>query len=189
MQTLTTMVIELETFKLEQQHNDSVVRHLGELQVSTRHVIDGLRRTLYELRGETGVEEHFAEAVRELLTGFSERTHIDSALRVSPTWPKRLPAANALHLYRTIEEALSNVKLHSGAEHVVVALTSADGSDIAIEVTDDGLGMTTDGKRRPGLGLIGMRERALILSGRLEIDCANERGTTIRAVLQAEGVR
>ena len=189
MQTLTTMLIELETFKLEQQQNDSVARHLGELQASTRQVIDCLRRTLYELRGETGVEEHFAEAVRELLTSFSERTHIDGVLRVSPAWPKRLPAAAATNLYRIIEEALSNVRLHSGAEHVVVALASAQGGDIAIEVTDDGCGVTTDGKRRPGLGLIGMRERALILGGRLEIDGATDRGTTIRAVLTEERVR
>ena len=83
-QTLTTMLIELENFKVEQSGRQSVLRQLGELQVSTRDVLDNLRHVLYDLRGETGIEEGFADAVRLLLARFQERTHVNVLLSVSP---------------------------------------------------------------------------------------------------------
>src|SRR2546427_2572351 len=83
-QTLTTMLIELENFKVEQTGRQSVLRQLGELQVSTRDVLDNLRHVLYDLRGESGVEEGFVEAIRALLARFEERTQLRVRLSISP---------------------------------------------------------------------------------------------------------
>lgn len=82
-QTLTTMLIELEGFKVEQRGRQSVLRQLGELQDSTRDVLDNLRHVLYDLRGETGIEEGFADAVRLLLARFQERTQVNVLLSVA----------------------------------------------------------------------------------------------------------
>jgi signal transduction histidine kinase len=185
-QTLTTMLIELETFKAEHNDNQAVVRQFGELQESTRDVLNNLRHILYDLRGETGIEEHFAESVRALLKSFHERTHVDVILSVAPSWPERLRTSAALNLYRIIEEALSNVRLHSGARLVEVALGPALGSSVAVEVRDNGRGARIDGHNRPGLGLLGMHERAVILGGRLEVNSVAGHGTTIRAILRKE---
>src|SRR2546430_9387851 len=73
-QTLTTMLIELENFKVEQTGRQGALHQLDELQESTRDVLSNLRRVLYDLRGETGVEEGFSDAVRLLLARFEERT-------------------------------------------------------------------------------------------------------------------
>jgi signal transduction histidine kinase len=186
-QTLTTMLIELENFKVEQTGRQSVLRQLGELQVSTRDVLTNLRRVLYDLRGETGVEEGFADAVRALLARFEERTHVSVRLSVSPGWPLRLRSQAALNLYRIIEEALTNVRLHSGAGLVEVALGPGLGSQLAVEVKDDGRGAESGaGDRAPGMGVLGMQERAVILGGRLEVESVAGGGTTVRAILPKE---
>jgi signal transduction histidine kinase len=186
-QTLTTMLIELENFKVEQTGRQSVLRQLGELQVSTRDVLDNLRHVLYDLRGETGIEEGFADAVRLLLARFQERTHVNVLLSVAPGWPPILRSQAALNIYRIIEEALSNVRRHSGAGLVEVVLGPAIGSHFAVSVIDDGRGAEgASGDRKPGLGTLGMQERAVILGGRLEVESVAGGGTTVRAIIPKE---
>ena len=79
-QTLTTMLIELENFKYEQTGRQSALRQLDELQDSTRDVLSSLRSVLYGLRGESGVEEGFAEAIRALLARFEARAQMGPSL-------------------------------------------------------------------------------------------------------------
>ncbi len=186
-QTLTTMLIELEGFKVEQSGRQSVLRQLGELQDSTRDVLDNLRHVLYDLRGETGIEEGFADAVRLLLARFQERTQVNVLLSVAPGWPQRLRSQAALNIYRIIEEALANVRKHSGAGLVEVVLGPAIGSHFAISVVDNGRGIdSVPGVGKPGLGTLGMQERAVILGGRLEVESVADGGTTVRAIIPKE---
>jgi signal transduction histidine kinase len=187
-QTLTGMLIELENFKIEQTGRQSVLRQVDELQESARGVLSNLRHVLYDLRGQTGREEGFADAVRALLVRFQERTQVTAILlSVSPSGPANLRSPAALNILRIIEEALANVRMHSGAKSVEVALGQAESGQLAVEVKDDGRGTDTDGGRRElGLGFLGMRERALILGGRLEVESVVGTGTTIRALLPLE---
>ena len=186
-QTLTSMLIELENFKIEQMDNQRVVTEVDGLQESTRDVLNNLRHVLYDLRGHTGTEEGFVESVRALLVRFQEKTNVKSILSISPSWPPSLRSPAALNLLRIIEEALTNVRLHSGARLVEVALGPAVDGQFAVEVRDDGRGTESDaGHRSPGLGTLGMRERVLILGGRLEVESAAGGGTTVRAILPKE---
>ena len=95
-------------------------------------------------------------------------------------------------VYRTAQEALQNVAKHSGAKSVRVRL-AAHATRVVLEVTDDGAGFDVPsvasngpaaGTARPtGFGLSGMRERAELLGGRLELISSAGRGTTVRLVL------
>ncbi len=186
-QTLTTMLIELENFKTEQTGRQSVLRQLDELQDSTRDVLKNLRTVLYDLRGEEDLNDSLVESVRALLSRFEERTQVSTLLSVAPSWPRRVRSAAGLNVYRIIEEALTNVRLHSGAQIVEVALGPMQGNKIEVRVKDDGKGGATDAvSSQPGLGVMGMRERALLLGGRLEVESEDGRGTTIRAILPKE---
>jgi two-component system sensor histidine kinase UhpB len=186
-QTLTTMLINLENFRMEQLGNQSVLREIAELQESTREVLLNLRLILYDLRGQTGIGEGFTEAVRALLDRFQDKTQLKVVLSVSPAWPPRLLSQAALNLHRIIEEALTNVRLHSGASLVQVALKPVFDGQFAVEVKDDGRGVETEaGWREPGLGLLGMRERASLLGGRLEVESVLGQGTTVRAIIPKE---
>lgn len=185
-QTLTAMLIELENFKLDQTGNQIVVREVIGLQESTREVLNNLRRVLYDLRGQDGLEESFVEAVRSAVIHFQEKSQMKAILSVSPSWPPILSHQAALHLLRIVEEALSNVRQHSGANLAEVVLGPALDGEVAIEIRDDGRGVHTDVDRAPGLGVRGMRERALILGGRLEILPAVGGGTSVRGTFPKE---
>ena len=186
-QTLTTMLIELENFKVEQTGRQSVLRQFDEVQGSMRDVLNNLRTVLYDLRGEDSVEEAFIDSVRSLLVRFEERSQVVASLLVAPAWPKRLSAPAALNIYRIIEEALTNVRLHSGARLVQVALSAISSGNLAVEVKDDGRGGPSDGQsNKPGLGVMGMYERAVLLGGQLEIRSVDGQGTIVRAILPRE---
>jgi two-component system sensor histidine kinase UhpB len=83
-----------------------------------------------------------------------------------------------LVVYRVAQEALSNVARHSGAAHVAVALRRGpDG--VQLSVADDGRGFAFAESER-GLGIGGMRERALLVGGDLTIESRPAAGTTVR---------
>jgi two-component system, NarL family, sensor histidine kinase UhpB len=83
-----------------------------------------------------------------------------------------------LVVYRVAQEALSNAARHSGAERIAVGLRRA-GEGVELEVSDDGRGFAFEESER-GLGIAGMRERALLIGAELTIESRPEQGTTVR---------
>jgi two-component system sensor histidine kinase UhpB len=182
-QILTTMVVDMENFKHDHAERESVVRKVDDLQDSTREVLNNLRELLYELREEPAQDHSFVHKVRSLLRGFEVSTGIQSKLSVSARWPSMLSAAMAYNLYRIVEEALSNVRLHSGAGSVDVKLGSTEGT-VVLTVHDDGRGLQRAGAdRSPGLGMVGMEERAILLGGKLIVTGDDSQGTVITATV------
>jgi len=182
-QILTLMVVDMENFKLDEADQHHVVSRVDSLQESTREVLHNLRQVLYDLREEPSTDSGFVQQVRTLLSRFERSTGIRSKLQVSAGWPSRLSAATAHNLYRIVEEALNNVRLHSGAGEVDVTLVgTSDG--VVLTVQDNGRGLhAMDGDRRQGMGVMGMKERAVLLGGELDIISNGSRGTTVKAVV------
>ena len=85
----------------------------------------------------------------------------------------------AVTLFRVAQEALNNVVLHAQAQVVEIGLAT-DGDDAVLTVRDDGKGITTnEAESSAALGIIGMRERAMLINGRLSIRGAPGQGTTV----------
>jgi two-component system sensor histidine kinase UhpB len=84
-----------------------------------------------------------------------------------------------LVVYRVAQEALSNTARHSGAGQVEVRLHRTQGGGVLLEVSDDGRGFAFDESER-GLGIGGMRERALLIGAELTIESRPGHGTTVR---------
>ena len=84
-----------------------------------------------------------------------------------------------LVVYRVAQEALSNAARHSGAERVEAHLRRLKDGGVELTVSDDGRGFAFAESER-GLGIGGMRERALLVGGELTIESRPERGTTVR---------
>jgi two-component system sensor histidine kinase UhpB len=90
-----------------------------------------------------------------------------------------------LVVYRVAQEALSNAARHSGARHVAVRMRRSDmDGGVELDVSDDGRGFAFD-KSEGGLGIGGMRERALLIGGELTIESRPGHGTTIRLTVPA----
>jgi two-component system, NarL family, sensor histidine kinase UhpB len=185
-QTLTSMLIDLENFKVEQVGREGVLRQMDTLQDSTRGVLNSLRELLYELRGGPGVEEGFLDALRALAGRFSEKTRIDTNLSILPGWPARVTSPAALNLYRIVEEALANVRQHSGARAVQIILQPHSENELSVCVSDDGRGLDLEEPGPIGMGIVGMKERALFLGAQLRVETSIGSGTTVRVIVPRE---
>ena len=89
-----------------------------------------------------------------------------------------------INLYRVIQEALTNVARHATAEKVDVNLRVGPGNAVELTILDDGAGFAPEALR-PGLGLLGMRERAHALGGTCTLSSVTGQGVRIRITLPA----
>lgn len=126
---------------------------------------------------EAGVES----AIDAYLPVFERRTGIAVRCSRSPG-PWTIGREQSIHLYRVLQEALNNVARHSGAKEAAVRLTFA-GERLTLEVEDNGSGFGD--RRRDGLGLVSMRERAEIAGGRVEFLAGATGGALVRFTVPA----
>ncbi len=180
-QDLAGMIVGLENFRREQHGRRSAEREIEMLQDSIREVLSNVRQLLYDLRGVPGIEKDFVGSIRDgLLHQFRQRSGIRVDVSLSCSWPSAIPAEMALNLYRIIQEALNNVERHSRARRVWISLQWPTAhSFLTLTIGDDGRGFAVDDSRY-GFGLLGMKERALLLGGTLAVSSAgNGRGTEL----------
>ena len=138
----------------------------------------GLRPPALEMLGLGAAVESYVRSVADA-AGIEALVHAENVAGL-------LSAESELALYRIVQESVSNVIRHSGASRVSVALRRrGPGVDVTIE--DDGSGFdpprVMNGDR--GLGLFGMKERAAIMGGRLEIDSTRGTGTRVQVSVPA----
>ncbi len=142
-------------------------------------------RELSQLLRPTILDDFGLDAgLRWLTERFAERTGIDVDYRSE--FDGRLPDETETHLFRIVQEALTNVARHSGASRVAIHLRAA-GETIRLTLSDNGRGIAQEGARGHGMGLSGMRARARSAGGELELK-TDRGGVTIevRAPLHAE---
>jgi signal transduction histidine kinase len=125
-----------------------------------------------------------AAALRTFVYEWSDQSGIPAVFETgSADAAVRLPETSETNLYRIVQEALNNVAKHARATNVTVLLhRQAKGLVLIIE--DDGVGFETrqngsDPKKITGLGVVGMRERAALLKGTLEMESDPGKGTTV----------
>ncbi len=98
-------------------------------------------------------------------------------LVVGEGFPEDLPDPAGVEMLRVIQEALTNVRHHSGARHARVELWM-EGEAVGVEVYDDGRGFDAQASRS-GVGLSAMRERLAGLGGELEVKSRPGEGTRV----------
>jgi signal transduction histidine kinase len=153
------------------------LREIGEVAQTALDNVRGLSQTLHpsileELGLASTVDWYLSTVERQL------------GLRVSlemegPSAP--VDATTAIHVYRVLQEALSNVARHSGVADAVVRLRFEAGR-LVLEVEDHGRGLDAATARR-GLGLVAMRERAALVGGTLEFLRPPHGGTLVRLMV------
>jgi signal transduction histidine kinase len=122
-----------------------------------------------------------APALEWLTEDFTRRTGIPCEFRNSGV-PETLPESHNTCVYRIVQESLHNTEKHAAARSAVVTVRGSAAA-VEVEVFDNGKGFAWTGGRAPGLGLLGMRERAARLDGSLAIETNPGRGTRIQLTL------
>lgn len=108
---------------------------------------------------------------------FEARTHIPCLVQVPEHLPP-LSAAKEVGLFRILQEALTNVMRHAQAQTVELTL-SVEGQALCLCISDDGQGFVPESGRPTSFGLVGMRERVLMLGGTLSLHSEPGEGTTL----------
>ncbi len=162
---------------------DLARRAIGQVRASGREALAELHATVALLRDDADVLVGPVPGIEEIERMAARASSADLAVTVDRDGVDDLPPMVGLAAYRIVQEAITNVIRHAGARHARVSVHLDEG-DLVVEVTDDGRGAApaaADGQR--GFGLVGMRERAAAVGGRVEHGRRPGRGFGVRAVL------
>ncbi|HVM01643.1 MAG TPA: histidine kinase [Acidimicrobiales bacterium] len=143
-----------------------------------------IRRLVYDLRPSALDELGLVGALRQHAARFGLDPDGLQVVVDAPPEIAGLPAAVEVAAYRIGVEALENVRRHARARHCEVVV-SVRGGHLELEIRDDGEGL--DPGRRPGVGLVAMRERAAELGGTCQVEHRASSGTCVRATLPIDG--
>src|SRR3954449_6979807 len=181
-QALTAILLPLQAAALDVP--PGLRSELKEIQTLATQAMEELLTLARQLR-PTALDDHgLVPALASQVADFGERTGIRASFHRHGDTPE-LSDEEQLVLYRVTQESLSNVVQHSQASSVRVELSSIDRT--VLRVRDDGCGFSVpaNGSARPSLGVSGMRERALLVGGRLNVFSAPGEGTTIELTMGA----
>jgi two-component system sensor histidine kinase UhpB len=180
-QSLTGLLLRLEAAR--EQAPPGLAGELAEIRSVANQAMEELLALARQLRptvlDDLGLKAALAGHVSEL-----ERQSGIAAEFASSGDVATLPRDVQTVVYRVAQEALSNAARHSGAAHVTVTLRR-DAARVELAVADDGRGFAFADSER-GLGIGGMRERALLVEGELTIESRPGAGTTVRLTIPAE---
>jgi PAS domain S-box-containing protein len=149
-------------------------------------------RTLSHLLHPPLLEEAgLPSSLRWYVQGFGTRSNVEVKMELADDLG-RLPTELEITLFRVVQESLTNVHRHAGAQKATIRLRRL-GAEVLLEIEDDGIGIPTDVMERVraqnaasvGVGIAGMRERLSQLGGTLELH-SSPRGTVVRARLRSE---
>jgi two-component system sensor histidine kinase UhpB len=172
-QTLTALMLQIES--VSGRAPAELDEALDELRETARAGAEDVRRIAKRLRPEALDELGLRSALAALTSAFAAQ----AALRVD----RRLERVEALTddqelvVYRVAQEALTNVARHARAARARVELSQRDGT-VTLIVRDDGRGLPS-GALESSSGIRGMRERALLVGGRIDIGPAAGGGTEV----------
>ena len=132
-----------------------------------------------ELRPAT-LDLGIVAAIQQFVREWSANTGIAADFHSAGLQAQPIAPATETHVYRVAQEALNNVLRHAAARHVTVLL-ERKGDGVVLVIEDDGRGFdpAIDRGQGGGLGLLGMRERAQIVGGRIEIETGPGQGTSV----------
>ena len=149
----------------------SMYDEIDETIESVRRISTRLRPGLLDDLGLMGALEWEAEQ-------FKRRTGVRCDMTVPQSTDADLDERCATAVFRIFQEILTNVARHAEASSVTISVLYDAGS-VSLSVADDGKGMGDSDERSPGLGIIGMRERAAHCGGSIKIESSNGNGTRV----------
>lgn len=180
-QDLTGIALMLKGVAAQLRKESSAARHdVEEVIGLVNNAIENTRTLARGLSPLGSGRGSLKEVIETLAARISERFGVQVECDLDFEEPIPLSETAAAHVYRIVQEALTNVVRHSGGTEVSVDLRMADG-ELLLRIEDNGRGFAAMPPDRPeGLGLRIMRYRAQVLGGDLAIDSGRNGGVSVR---------
>jgi signal transduction histidine kinase len=178
-QTLYSLTLQAEAVARELASGtaDQAVAQVRAIRQMSQQALGEMRALLFELRPPDLEAEGLAGVLQDRLAVVEARAGLETALIIDGD--ESLPAPIEDGLYRIAQEALNNVLKHAQARHVTVSLRNESGT-IILEIADDGCGLDlAERRKRGGMGLRSMEERATLLGGTLTVRSTVGEGTQV----------
>ncbi len=182
-QTLSAMIMAIELIEIMPEPTlESVAAGLAELRIMATKILHQVRNVIFELRPVILKTQGLEPALHSYVERLREAEDMNIHLKIEGL-KERLPTRLEEICFSIIQEAISNVKRHADEKNVWLTAIRR-GNEFRIVVKDDGDGfdlaeVERSYDRHGKLGLLNMRERAEMIGGRLSIESALGKGTTI----------
>jgi len=158
---------------------DEAKEKLARVMKSLNNTIQEIRRYIFDLRAEPEAETTgLAEGLSKMLRDLRVNTLLSVDLAVDGEDPQLLTLERKQHTLRIVREALTNISRHAQAKRVTVRMQWGVDS-LRLRIADDGIGMTSLPDDGRGQGLRNMRERTMLLGGKLTISGQPSRGVVV----------
>ncbi|MFA6580684.1 MAG: PAS domain S-box protein [Paludibacter sp.] len=154
---------------------DSLVFLIDKTITTARRIMNGLRPELLEMHG-------FVGASKEYLREFEERHHLICEFKTEIS-NLEINQQQTLAFFRILQEAMTNIAKHAKASLVKIQL-SIEADLLMLRITDNGIGFDKNNSgRQDSYGMIGMKERVILLGGTLDISSEVGLGTSVSVAI------
>jgi signal transduction histidine kinase len=185
---ITTAILRVDMASQFATQSDVLRGELRAVRALLAECVDELHQTMFALRPRILADLGLIPALRSLANRVREATGIPIELHAAGGVDS-LDEETALAMFRVAQEAVTNALKHAQPTRVAIHLTAQE-RRLVLDVTDDGIGFdisTIGVSTVMRQGLLGMKERAELIGGHLDVLSRPGRGTTVRAVFPAGG--
>ncbi len=175
---LTVVNVQIEAARVMLDRDPARARDaLHKAQFLTQEGLRDIRRSVTALRASPLDDKNLEEALRQAVEAFCASGL--AAEFESLGQHRTLSRPAELTLFRAAQEGLTNVQKHARAAHARVVLDFSQPARVRLTVSDDGVGISEQTEKDHGFGLLGLRERALLVGGELRTRTAPAGGFTL----------
>jgi signal transduction histidine kinase len=184
-QAITSLMVGMKLVEQVADEPDEVRARTTELRVLAARTLESVRQLSRHLRPSVLDDAGLVPALRRYISDFARFNGLSVDFQVVGDEDRRLPSEVETAAYRIVQEALTNVVRHAKAGNASIIL-NLSGNVVSAVVEDDGIGLDP-ARIEEASGVLGMRERAVLLGGSLTIESTPGAGTTIFAKLPVGG--
>ncbi len=187
-QSLASMIIRLDLIQqLWKEDTRNIYEEIDNVKSMGKETLADIRRIMYDLKPSLFNEDDFSTTLREYLNDYETKYNFNIDFIVMGNHG-RYDRSLEIAMFRLLQEAVTNVRKHSGLNHALVKLED-NGSYLSLVIKDEGAGFNLEHVRenKDSYGILGMIERVKLLGGELEIISSPDSGTQVIVRVPIEG--